>query len=206
MNKTVIKAEPGQRGPADHAVREQIVLAAKEHFSRYGYAKTTVSDMAEAIGFSKAYIYRFFDSKQAIGEAICTQCLTAIGDQVEEAISTVKPGPEQLRKLLRTQVEGSISLFFSERKLYDIAAHSASEKWSSALKYIERIDQLVSDVITAGRKAGEFERKTPLDETCRAIGLAMQPFTHPMMLQFCLDDAPVASNEVINLILRSLAP
>ena len=58
------------RGPADHAVRDQIVDAAGEHFSRYGYAKTTVSDLAKSIGFSKAYIYKFFDSKQAIGEAI----------------------------------------------------------------------------------------------------------------------------------------
>jgi AcrR family transcriptional regulator len=30
------------------------------------------------IGFSKAYIYKFFDSKQAIGEAICAQCLEKI--------------------------------------------------------------------------------------------------------------------------------
>ena len=55
------------RGPADHEVRDQIVTAATEHFSRYGYEKTTVSDLAKAIGFSKAYIYKFFESKQAIG-------------------------------------------------------------------------------------------------------------------------------------------
>ena len=36
------------------------------HFSRYGYEKTTVTDLAKAIGFSKAYIYKFFDSKQAV--------------------------------------------------------------------------------------------------------------------------------------------
>ena len=48
------------RGPADHDVRDQIVAAATEHFSRYGYEKTTVSDLAKTIGFSKAYIYKFF--------------------------------------------------------------------------------------------------------------------------------------------------
>ena len=47
--------------------------AANEHFSRYGYEKTTVSDLAKAIGFSKAYIYKFFESKQAIGEMICRE-------------------------------------------------------------------------------------------------------------------------------------
>ena len=63
------------RGPVDHEVRSQIVTAATEHFSRYGYEKTTVSDLAKAIGFSKAYIYKFFESKQAIGEMICANCL-----------------------------------------------------------------------------------------------------------------------------------
>ena len=52
------------RGPADHTVRDQIVQAAGEHFRYYGYEKTTVSDLAKAIGFSKAYIYKFFNSKQ----------------------------------------------------------------------------------------------------------------------------------------------
>jgi AcrR family transcriptional regulator len=42
-----------------------------EHFGHYGYEKTTVAELAKSIGFSKSYIYKFFDSKQAIGEVIC---------------------------------------------------------------------------------------------------------------------------------------
>ena len=80
-------SSPSARGPADHDIRDQIVAAANEHFSQYGYGKTTVSDLAKAIGFSKAYIYKFFESKQAIGEAICTNCLTEIVAAVEQAIN-----------------------------------------------------------------------------------------------------------------------
>src|SRR5438034_929932 len=75
------------RGPADHEVRDQIVAAATEHFSRYGYEKTTVSDLAKAIGFSKAYIYKFFESKQAIGEMICAKTLSTMVAAVEEAVA-----------------------------------------------------------------------------------------------------------------------
>ncbi|MGH8504318.1 MAG: TetR/AcrR family transcriptional regulator, partial [Gammaproteobacteria bacterium] len=74
----ITPSAPQSRGPADHKVREQIVEAAEEHFSRYGYEKTTVSDLAKSIKFSKAYIYKFFDSKQAIGEAICAKTLSGI--------------------------------------------------------------------------------------------------------------------------------
>ena len=41
------------RGPVDHEVRDQIVAAATEHFRLYGYEKTTVSDLAKAIGFPR---------------------------------------------------------------------------------------------------------------------------------------------------------
>src|SRR5260221_3345402 len=76
------------RGPADHEVRNQIVTAAKEHFSRYGYEKTTVSDLAKAIGFSKAYIYKFFESKQVIGEMICSNCLMEMEAEIRQAVAS----------------------------------------------------------------------------------------------------------------------
>ncbi|MCY1461093.1 hypothetical protein D9M71_787130 [compost metagenome] len=40
-------------GPEDHEVRDQILSAATEHFSRYDYKKTTVSSFAKSIDSSK---------------------------------------------------------------------------------------------------------------------------------------------------------
>src|SRR5882762_620356 len=87
------------RGPVDHEVRDQIVAAATEHFSRYGYEKTAVSDLAKAVGFSKAYIYKFFESKQAIGEMICANCLHEIETDVRTAVDGVDSPPEKLRRM-----------------------------------------------------------------------------------------------------------
>ncbi len=196
----------GQRGPADHAIRLQIVGAAREHFSQYGYGKTTVSDLAKAIGFSKAYIYKFFNSKQAIGEAICAQCLEALTVAAENAIAQGHTATDKYRRFFKALVETSVDLFFSDRKLYDIAAYSAVEKWPSSTAHSGRMVDLLRTIILEGRESGEFERKTPLDETCRAIFQVMQPFTHPVMLEHNLDLIPDAQNEVSNLVLRSLAP
>jgi AcrR family transcriptional regulator len=202
----ITPSAPQSRGPADHTVREQIVEAAEEHFSRYGYEKTTVSDLAKAIGFSKAYIYKFFDSKQAIGEAICAKTLSAIVAAVEEAVAGATTPTEKFRRMFKTLTATSVSLFFNDRKLYDIAASSAGEGWPSARAYAERIRQILMDVVREGRETGEFERKTPLDETVHAIYLVMLPFVNPLLLQHNLDlveDAPV---QLSNLVLRSLVP
>lgn len=197
---------PQLRGPSDHDVRDQIVEAATKYFGLYGYGKTTVSDLAKAIGFSKAYIYKFFDSKQAIGEVICSNRLSTIMTVVDVAIADVPAASEKLRRMFKSLVEAGSDLFFNERKLYDIAATSASESWPSVGAYEEHLKALILQIVRDGRESGEFERKTPLDETVNAIYLVIRPYTNPLLLQHNLDYAAEATTQLSNLILRSLAP
>jgi len=206
MSTTDPSASPaGQRGPIEHDIRDQIVDAAEAHFSRYGYGKTTVADLAKAIGFSKAYIYKFFDSKQAIGQAICVQCLDKVLAAGEAGIAEGKTATEKLRRFFNGIIATSAELFFEDKLLYDIAAQSAEERWPSAIAYLEKAEELLKGIVLHGRETGEFERKTPVDETCEAIILAMQSFMNPLMLKHNLGDLPEMSTKVINLVLRSLA-
>jgi len=202
----ITSTAPQSRGPIDHNVREQILEAAQEHFSHYGFDKTTVSDLAKAIGFSKAYVYKFFDSKEAIGEAICAKTLSAIIAAVEEAMAGASTPTEKFRRMFKTLTATGASLFFNDRKLHDIAAHSAGEGWPSARAYAERIRQMLMEVVREGREAGEFERKTPLDETVHAIYLVVHPYANPLLLQHNLDLIEEAPAQLSNLVLRSLAP
>ncbi|WP_308365813.1 MULTISPECIES: TetR/AcrR family transcriptional regulator [unclassified Microbulbifer] len=194
------------RGPADHDVRDQVVAAATEYFSRYGYQKTTVSDLAKAIGFSKAYIYKFFESKQAIGEMICANCLREIETEVRAAVDEADRPPEKLRRMFKAIVEASLRLFFEDRKLYEIAAAAASEGWQAARAYEERVQQLLQDILQEGRQAGDFERKTPLDETAAAIYLVIRPYLNPLLLQHSFDYTEEAPAQLSGLVLRSLSP
>ncbi|WP_261854851.1 TetR/AcrR family transcriptional regulator [Pectobacterium carotovorum] len=194
------------RGPSDHSVRDQVVEAAKEHFGHFGYEKTTVSDLAKAIGFSKAYIYKFFDSKQAIGEVICASRLAMIMDIVNSAIADAPTASEKLRRLFRALTEAGSDLFFHDRKLYDIAAVASRDRWPSAAAHEERLRQLIQQILLEGRQSGEFERKTPLDETADAIYLVMRPYIVPAQLQYNLDTAASSAVLLSSLILRSLSP
>lgn len=206
MSEIKSSSDPQTRGPVEHEVREQIVAAAGEHFSHYGYEKTTVSDLAKAIGFSKAYIYKFFDSKQAIGEAICAQTLSAVVAAVEDAVARAPTPTEKFRRMFKVLAATGVSLFFNDRKLYDIAAYACAEQWPSARSYAERIRRILMDVVREGRETGEFERKTPLDETVHAIYLVMQPYIDPLLLQHNLDLVEEAPAQLSSLVLRSLAP
>jgi hypothetical protein len=100
----------------------------------------------------------------------------------------------------------SLQLFFDDRKIYEIAALSAAEQWNSAKTYKATLMAMLIEIVKEGRENGEFERKTPLDETCRAISYAMMPFIDPLHLERNLGLLPDGQVEVCGLILRSLAP
>ena len=205
MNKTA-PYSASIRGPADHEVRDQIVVAATEYFRLYGYEKTTVSDLAKAIGFSKAYIYKFFESKQAIGEVICSNCLGEIEATGKAAIADASGAPEKLRRMFKVLVDASLRLFFQDRKLHNIAASAAAERWQATRDYEDHLRLMIRDILREGRDAGDFERKTPLDETASAIHLIMRPYLNPLFLQHNFDFTDNAPSQLCALVLRSLSP
>jgi hypothetical protein len=126
---------------------------------------------------------------------------------VDEATSVESITPtERFRRLVKAAVLTGVSLFFNDRKLYDIAAFAASERWPCTQFYEGRIQAFVTQIISDGRELGEFERKTPLDETVGAICLALRPYINPLLLQYSLDGVEEMSTRIANLVLRSLMP
>lgn len=199
-------AVSGQRGPAEHQRREQILQAAGEHFRHYGYKKTAVADLAKAIGLSPAYIYRFFVSKQAIGEAVCALCLGERTDALEKIVAETASPVESMRKIYKTLALKGAQLFFEDRKMHDIVAASFEERWNNLETYNHALIDIIRKVLIRGRESGEFERKTSLEEACRAIHHTMQSFFHPILLEQNLDHLEEDAIAVANLVLRSLAP
>ncbi|TDX66476.1 TetR family transcriptional regulator [Methylosinus sp. sav-2] len=197
---------PGRRGPAEHERREQIVSAANEHFRRYGYNKTTVADLARAIGLSTAYIYKFFDSKQAIGEAACAESLGGIIAALKKIVGQKKSAAERLRAMYQCLTRESAALFFNERKLHEIVITACSEAWRPISDYEDAMLGLIRELVAEGREKGEFERKTPIEETCRAILQTMELCWNPRLLERHFDDIEERAAAMANLVLRSLAP
>ena len=197
----------GQRGPVEHERRDQIIKSADEHFRKYGYTKTTVSDLSKAIGVSSAYIYKFFESKQAIGEAICAMTLGRIGDTIQEIANSDQSASSRIRKLYKALVDNGFELFFNERKLHEIVIAAINGKWSSVIGYRDVKLEVIKKIVMDGRESGEFERKTPLDETCLAILQTLAPFAHPILLeQNDPESLHESASAVSSLVLRSLAP
>ncbi len=199
---------PGQRGPAEHERRDQILEVADELFRVHGYRKTSVTDIARAIGVSSAYLYRFFDSKQAIGEAVAAMALSSM-DRAIRAVAASDASPTQrLRNMLKTLHTEAMRLFLRERRLHDIIVVSIENQWTISEEHDQVVYEVIREIISDGRDSGEFERKTPLDEVCTAIRAAAATYAHPVLLSRLgsTKETEMKLTAVTNLILRSLAP
>lgn len=198
---------PGQRGPAEHERRVQILEMAEELFRDHGYRRTSVTDVAKAVGVSSAYIYRFFDSKQAIGEAVCAMCLAKIDEAIREVAERDEPATQRLREVLQCLLAQSLKVFLRERRLHDIIVAAIENEWQVTEGHEQAIYEVIEKIVSEGRESGEFERKTPLDEVCTAIRSTASVYAHPVLLK--LTDPQEKERRlaaVTNLILRSLAP
>ncbi len=195
---------PGHRRPSEQMRREAILLAASEHVRHYGYQKTTVGDIAKALHWSTAHLYNFFESKQSIGEAVCTQVLTDVTSDLAQRVSEIALPGECILFIFKYIAGTSTKMFLEDRKMHDLITLSFQENWGSPKVYGAALLDIVRSVVLRGRETGEFERKTPLDETCQAIRYTTDPFFHPILLQQNQRELTQEAATVANLVRRSL--
>ncbi|MGH3221154.1 MAG: TetR/AcrR family transcriptional regulator [Streptosporangiaceae bacterium] len=76
-------AEPVRRLPRAQR-REQILTAATEAFARCGFAATSLEDIAAEAGITRVILYRHFDSKTDLYQAVLDRMCARLDAHVEE--------------------------------------------------------------------------------------------------------------------------
>ncbi|MFE9202461.1 TetR/AcrR family transcriptional regulator [Micromonospora sp. NPDC007230] len=79
------KPEPGRRLPRAQR-REQILAAATEAFARSGFAATGLDEIATEAGITRVILYRHFDSKTDLYQAVLDRMCARLDAHVEEPV------------------------------------------------------------------------------------------------------------------------
>jgi AcrR family transcriptional regulator len=85
-----------------------IVDRAAALFARRGLAKTSVQEIADAVGLSKAGLLHHFPSKDSLWEAVVAQA-DVLGTQVLDLVRDLPPGPERDRRGLDVLVDMALA-------------------------------------------------------------------------------------------------
>lgn len=185
--------------------RERILVVAERLFREIGYQKTTVADIAKVLRMSPANVYRFFDSKKAIHQAVARLLM----GEVEEAAQAIaaRPGPAvgRLRELLTTIHHMNSERYVGDSKLHEMVAIAMEENWDVCNAHIQLIGEIIGSVIGQGAASGEFEvADVPVAAVCTCM--AMMRFFHPQMIAQCIDKPSPTLDQMIDFIIAGFAP
>ena len=80
--------------------RERILAAALEMFSQNGFAGTNIRELSASLGMGKSSLYRHFESKEAIWNALLDEMIAYYGARFGSS-EHLPPVPESLEELVR---------------------------------------------------------------------------------------------------------
>ena len=149
--------------------RETILKIAREIFSKYGYKKTTLDDIANAVRKGKSSLYYYFKSKEDLFHAVIMKEVEILGYELEIVINRNTDPVDKLRDYILTKIK-------TFRGLANF--YHAIENDVTAIGFIEEIKQryeqdeirMIKRILIEGVRKSEFEI---YDFNLAAIGITM---------------------------------
>ncbi len=181
----------------------RIVATAERLFREIGYQKTTVADIAKALKMSPANVYRFFDSKKSIHEAVAERLTAEVQAQLRAVAARPGPAADRMRQILRGSHEAIVAMGVHDAKMMEMVEVAMTESWSVIEAHIAAVDAIFAGLIAEGIAEGAFR---PLDVTVAAActRAAMVRFCHPAIVVECAGMPLPTLDDQIEFVMRSL--
>jgi TetR/AcrR family transcriptional regulator, cholesterol catabolism regulator len=167
---------PGQRprgaGRTDSR-RAEMCRTAAQIFRDRGFDATSVSDIARALGLTKAGLYHHFESKEALLFEIMSFGLDKVRDEVLTPIRGIRDPEERLRQLIvrhariTTRGQGAVAHLGDEIRALPPGARRQIEQRMRI--YLD----LLRDTLDELRSAGRLRRIDPTVAAFSVIGMIL---------------------------------
>ncbi len=149
------------------ANREAILKIAQEIFSKYGYKKTTLDDIANAVRKGKSSLYYYFSSKEDLFQAVILKEVETLKKELEKVIMRNTDPVEKLRDYILTKLA-------TYRGLANF--YHALESDVTAIEFIENLKnrynqeeiRMIKRILIEGVRKNTFQIQ---DFTLAAIGI-----------------------------------
>jgi AcrR family transcriptional regulator len=188
-------------------IREQIVQAAKKRFSHFGYAKTTMAEVATDCAMSPGNLYRFYPGKLDIAEAIATEDyskhLTALR---KLAVTPGKDARGRLHDLLFEELRRTYNKLEKDPRAYEMALVISRERPEYANWMLAEERKILVELMEQAARDGEF---VPDDKEFAAemIQAATMKFRYPQLWsKLTLPKLERELEGVIQLLIHGMCP
>lgn len=138
-------------------------------FARSGFDGSSLNDLAEELGISKAGIYHYFKTKQDVYDAITIQTLQGLFDHVSAVLADATTPYDKLQAFMTAHAEFFESNYWAFRAmLISFSGMSAPQPRREAVVLREHYEHLLRSIIADGVAQGQFRDVDPAG-TGRAV-------------------------------------
>jgi AcrR family transcriptional regulator len=188
-------------------VRDCIIDAAKKRFSHFGYAKTTMAEVAGDCAMSPGNLYRFFPGKLDIAEAIATEDYTRHLEHLRKlAVHPTKNARERLHDLLFEELRRTYHKLEKDPRAVEMARVISQERPSFANWMLENERKILVELMEEAERRGEFSIADKVF-TAEMVQSATMKFRYPQLWsKLTLPKLERELEGVLTLLIEGLCP
>jgi len=183
--------------------RDAILHAAWGLIRHYGYAKTTIDDIAREAKVGKGTVYLYFKSKKDIMLALTDLTNERITRQLEKLASEDKPPAERIRACVLYRLMTLFDLVNRYPHSEDVIASILPEIVERLDRYVRRHGELLGQIVDQACQDGVFVSKDPA-ATGRVLANLFEFMTPPYYRFKSRKSLEQFAGEVVDLVLNGL--
>ena len=161
--------------------RERILDAAEKMFLKHGYLKVTVKDIAVVLDMSPANVYRFFDSKASLREALADRLTRQVEAQCARVCAEGGTASARMEALITEYHRMTLDRYLSAENVHEMLDAAMRENWRVIDGHMSRMKELIAGILADGIASGEF----PVRDRVTAVEMvyyATIPFIDPALV------------------------
>jgi AcrR family transcriptional regulator len=176
MKKEITKEENARIN-----MRNDIVDIASGVFAKFGFKKTTVDDIANALRKGKSSIYYYFSSKEDIFKAVVDKEADELRKKVLAILNSPQSSIEKIRAFLKTRMLAvrGMANYYTLITSNDISNITLVEKLR--LKYDTEEHGFIKQLLSEGVANGEF-KNMDIELSSIALLMAMKGLEIPLFI------------------------
>ena len=164
-------------------IKEIILNVARNIFSKFGFKKTTMDEIAQAAMKAKSSIYYYFKSKEEIFEAVVEKEGNIMYEELMKIINSNADSQTKLRKYILTRMK----LIDHLANLYDAIKDDYLNHFTFIQKYRKKYDEfeisMIMQMLQQGIYNKEFKINNNIETIAYAISTALKGLEIPFFLE-----------------------
>ncbi|MEP3225725.1 MAG: TetR family transcriptional regulator [Parasphingorhabdus sp.] len=163
------------------AGREKLIQTAEAIIRERGAISFTITDLAAEAGMSQSNVYRFYESKDELAEAMAGRWFAELISIIEDLIEADLPPEQKLYEFFARRLLIKRSRFEEDPDLFRSYMELGDQHFDVIRGYVDLTDHYMAIILAEAMEAGYFEG-LELDQIVSLVNTMVQPFCNPNLM------------------------